>query len=282
MSSPYSMRLNDSCDLRLSVGDLTHWTGAGFTRAAIVNAANESLLGGSGVDGAIHRAAGPGLKQECLLLPEGPEGERCPVGEARITSGQALPVPHVIHTVGPRYANENESAPLLRAAYESSLKLAAEEGLEAIAFPAISCGIFGYPLAQASAVALQACESFSGALKLVEFVLFKPATQEVWAATARSLFEGWFPCPTCQLPHRTTPRYPWAVCPSCSKLACDQAGRALKFGNLSVFGGFSAQYADSGENYPGGGTCWVSGVLCEADEARFGGIVIQTVGPEGQ
>jgi O-acetyl-ADP-ribose deacetylase (regulator of RNase III) len=122
---------------------------------AIVNAANESLLGGGGVDGAIHRAAGPGLLAECRALPEVRPGVRCPTGQARITTGHALPARFVIHTVGPVWRGGDAGEPaLLAACYANSLRLAAQRALASAAFPAISCGVFGYPHAQAAAIAI--------------------------------------------------------------------------------------------------------------------------------
>lgn len=122
---------------------------------AIVNAANESLLGGGGVDGAIHRAAGPGLLAECRALPEIRPGVRCPTGEARITGGHRLPARFVIHTVGPVWHGGDAGEPaLLAACYANALRLAAAHGVASIAFPAISCGVFGYPHARAAAVAI--------------------------------------------------------------------------------------------------------------------------------
>ena len=122
---------------------------------AIVNAANPGLLGGGGVDGAIHRAAGPALLQACRALPEIAPGVRCPIGEARLTPGFALPARWVIHTVGPVWhGGTRDEAQLLQCCHRNSLQLLREQRLHAIAFPAISCGVYGYPAAQAAAVAV--------------------------------------------------------------------------------------------------------------------------------
>ena len=122
---------------------------------AIVNAANESLLGGGGVDGAIHSAAGPGLLAECARLPELRPGVRCPPGEVRATAGHALPARHVFHAVGPVWhGGQRDEAALLANCYWQSLRLAEQMRLESIAFPAISCGVYGYPMHQAAAIAV--------------------------------------------------------------------------------------------------------------------------------
>jgi O-acetyl-ADP-ribose deacetylase (regulator of RNase III) len=122
----------------------------------IVNAANERMLGGGGVDGAIHRAAGPQLYDACLAVPEVRRGVRCPTGESRITPAFHLPAKYVIHTVGPVWRNGTHGEPVLLAAcYRTALELAHQHTARSIAFPAISCGAYGYPLDDAASIAVR-------------------------------------------------------------------------------------------------------------------------------
>ncbi|GAB6908607.1 conserved hypothetical protein [Desulfosarcina cetonica] len=133
---------------------------------AIVNAANSSLKGGGGVDGAIHRAAGPDLLAECLTLGG------CPTGEARLTRGYRLPARYVIHTVGPVYHGRPEDPRLLANCYTNSLILARDHGLTSVAFPAISCGVYGYPIEAACKIAVDTCVRFLAQDRVVEKVTF--------------------------------------------------------------------------------------------------------------
>ncbi|MBV9209157.1 MAG: O-acetyl-ADP-ribose deacetylase [Acidobacteria bacterium] len=146
---------------------------------AVVNAANSTLLGGGGVDGAIHRAGGASILEECREIRRTQYPEGLPTGEAVITSGGHLPARHVIHTVGPIYGeHRGREAELLAACYINSLRLAAEHGLASLAFPAISTGIYGYPRAQAAAVSSEAVKGFlKSDDKLIEeirLVFFQP------------------------------------------------------------------------------------------------------------
>ncbi len=161
-------------------GDITRQT-----TDAIVNAANPSLMGGGGVDGAIHRAGGPAILEECKQIVS--RQGRLPTGKAVITTGGNLKARHVVHTVGPVWhGGTRNEADLLASAYRESLKVAAEHKLTSVSFPSISTGVYGYPVGDASGVAVKAVVSFlkeqSTSLREVVFVLFDSRTCEAYSS----------------------------------------------------------------------------------------------------
>lgn len=163
----------------VKVGDITK-----ETVDAIVNAANGTLMGGGGVDGAIHRAGGPEILKECKEIRRVQYPEGLPTGQAVVTAAGRLPAKHVIHTVGPVYGRGGkDKAELLAACYRNSLTLAADRGLKTVAFPAISTGIYGYPLAEAAQVSSRAIQQFLGSnasLDEVRLVFFSPSDAEIF------------------------------------------------------------------------------------------------------
>lgn len=171
--------------LELIKGDITD-----IEADAIVNAANSTLLGGGGVDGAIHRKGGPKILEECkrIRATEWPDG--LPTGKAVITSGGNLKVKHVIHTVGPVWLGGfHVEAELLKQAYRNTLKLAASEGLKTIAFPSISTGAYGYPIEEASRIAVATVKAFlekEDRLERVIFVLFSERDFEVYVKAVKT------------------------------------------------------------------------------------------------
>ena len=163
--------------LALIRGDITK-----LSVDAIVNAANTTLLGGGGVDGAIHRAAGPELLAECKALGS------CRPGEAKITRGYLLPARFVIHTVGPVWSGGNRGEPeMLASCYRNSLRVASENGISTIAFPAISCGAYRYPIADAARIAVETTREFLREDDSISQVSFVVSTDEIQAAYQRLL-----------------------------------------------------------------------------------------------
>jgi O-acetyl-ADP-ribose deacetylase (regulator of RNase III) len=178
------IRVGDAL-LELTEGDITRQD-----TEAIVNAANQSLLGGGGVDGAIHRAGGPEILAECRKLGG------CPTGEAKITTGGRLKARYVIHTVGPVYWQQGKerAAELLARAYRRSLEVAAEHGVRTVACPSISTGAYGYPMEEAAPIALQTVMDFlafqdKGGIQMVRFVLFGRQAYQVYRRALSGLTE---------------------------------------------------------------------------------------------
>jgi O-acetyl-ADP-ribose deacetylase (regulator of RNase III) len=169
--------------LELVQGDITQQD-----TEAIVNAANPSLLGGGGVDGAIHRAGGPQILEECRKIGG------CPPGEARITSGGRLKARYVIHTVGPIYrGGQRGEAQILASAYRSSLDLASQHGIKSVSFPSISTGAYGYPIKLAAPIALQTALHYLQShpeVEWVRFVLFSGSVYEAYERALKGLLQS--------------------------------------------------------------------------------------------
>lgn len=169
--------------IKTVLGDITQIHGID----AVVNAANPSLLGGGGVDGAIHRAAGPELYEECRLLGG------CRTGEAKLTRAYRLPCRYILHTVGPIYYEDPENAPkLLESCYRECLELSALSGIRSLAFPSISTGAYGYPVEKAAEIAVQTirdtCTWLKKAPEEIVFVLFDPQTKAAYDAAIEKLW----------------------------------------------------------------------------------------------
>jgi len=164
--------------IELKQGDITQ-----LSVDAIVNAANNSLLGGGGVDGAIHRAAGPQLLEACKPL------NGCDTGDAKITDGFQLKARYVIHTVGPIYSGSFEDAKLLSSCYKNSLKLAQSNNAKTIAFPAISCGVYGYPIPDASKIAVDTTLDMLPQCPIIDKVIFMLFSDEIFNVYQKYILE---------------------------------------------------------------------------------------------
>ncbi|MES2640534.1 MAG: O-acetyl-ADP-ribose deacetylase [Myxococcota bacterium] len=160
-------------------GDLTT-----FKADAVVNAANTALAGGSGLDGALHRAAGPELSDACREIPK-VLGVRCPAGGARLTPGFRLPARFVLHAVGPAYATDRDPAVTLAAAYRAALRLCESHGLRTVGLPALSCGVYGYPAEEAAPIAVSVCRERRWDLDAITFVLFSDELVAHWQRALR-------------------------------------------------------------------------------------------------
>lgn len=154
---------------------------------ALVNAANETLLGGGGVDGALHRVAGPGLLKACRQLPEVAQNVRCPTGEVRVTPAFDLPARWVLHTVGPVWDRHPDPASVLYRLHRRVLAVAESHGCRSVALPAISCGVYGAPADRAARIAVRAAREAPTAPAEVRFVLWNDDTLEAWRTALRDL-----------------------------------------------------------------------------------------------
>ncbi|MFI9168439.1 O-acetyl-ADP-ribose deacetylase [Streptomyces lincolnensis] len=165
--------------LTLTQGDITR-----VSADAIVNAANSSLLGGGGVDGAIHRRGGPAILADCRRLRASHYGKGLPTGQAVATTAGELDARWVIHTVGPRYSQQEDRSELLASCYRASLRVADELGARTVAFPAVSAGIYGWPMDDAARIAVETVRSTRTAVEEVRFVLFDERSHEAFRRAA--------------------------------------------------------------------------------------------------
>jgi O-acetyl-ADP-ribose deacetylase (regulator of RNase III) len=163
-------------------GDITRFDAHDPQTAAIVNAANSSLLGGGGVDGAIHRAGGPAILDECRRLRATTLRDGLPAGRAVATTAGRLPARWVIHTVGPVYSRTDDRSATLASCYRRSLEVAREVGARTIAFPAVSAGVYGWPMASAAEIAVDTVREHSAGIDVVTFVLFGDEAFDAFAA----------------------------------------------------------------------------------------------------
>lgn len=179
------MVINNSTTIDNTILELVEGNITQQNTDAVVNAANETLLGGGGVDGAIHRAGGPAILEECRRL------NGCKTGDAKITTGGKLQAKYVIHTVGPVYKDGKQNEPeLLSSCYTRSLEVACNHNLSSISFPSISTGAYGYPMEQAAAIALKTIIYFikkNQKPKLVRIVLFGDSTFQIWSIVLNNL-----------------------------------------------------------------------------------------------
>lgn len=157
---------------------------------AVVNAANSTLLGGGGVDGAIHRAGGPAILEECKQIRAERYPDGLPTGQAVATTAGHLPARWVIHTVGPVYSQHEEPSELLASCHTEALRIAGELGARSVAFPAISTGVYGYPLDEAASVAVRAVGSATTSVREVRFVLFDDRAYQAFLRAAQQLGNG--------------------------------------------------------------------------------------------
>ena len=238
---------------------------------AVVTAGNSRLVGGSGVNGVVHAAAGPELLR--ALRPLAP----CPAGSAVVTPAFAMVNARwVIHAGGPRYAGPQDE-PVLASAYTSALARADEVGARTVAFPSISTGVYGYPEEEAARISVETLRGATTDVETVLLVAFGRRTAVLWERELEATRTR-VPCPHDGSQTPQPPRYPNALCGGCSERATDLVGLELDLFNVSLSGGFAARHVDDEtlcEQVTRDGRVLIDGTVYLAGEARFGGIVIQ-------